>query len=132
MIRCSQRASWLQLTFVVVAIFCCFAADSRGGGYQYDVGVSKVDITPGYPIRLNGFGSRREESEGITQRIWAKALAIGADEAKPDGLKANTPRKLNVRLHPVFLLQLLKKLIRRHRLFEQCDLAFYCCEIAWR
>ena len=83
MIRCSQRTPWLQLTFVVVAIFCCFAADSRGGGYQYDVGVAKVDVTPGYPIRLNGFGSRREESEGITQRIWAKALAIGADDAKP-------------------------------------------------
>ena len=50
---------------------------------QYMVGVAKVDVTPGYPIRLNGFGNRREESEGITQRIWAKALAIGADEEQP-------------------------------------------------
>src|SRR5262245_46582344 len=41
------------------------------------VGVAKLDITPAYPVRLSGFGSRRAESEGVTQKIWAKALAIG-------------------------------------------------------
>jgi putative membrane-bound dehydrogenase-like protein len=46
----------------------------------YAVGVARVDITPNYPVRLSGFGFRRAESEGVTQRIWAKALAIGADE----------------------------------------------------
>ena len=49
----------------------------------YEVGVAKIDVTPGYPIRLNGFGGRRDESEGVTQRIWAKALAIGSDKDKP-------------------------------------------------
>lgn len=48
-----------------------------------DVGVAKIDITPDYPIRLNGYGSRRTESEGIIQRIWAKALAIGNDADGP-------------------------------------------------
>ena len=43
------------------------------------IGVAKVDITPAYPIRLSGYGSRRLESEGIEQRIWAKALAFGSD-----------------------------------------------------
>jgi hypothetical protein len=42
----------------------------------YRIGVAKADITPDYPIRLNGFGGRRAESEGVTQRIWAKAMAI--------------------------------------------------------
>lgn len=56
------------------------AADGEG---VYDVGVARVDITPDYPIRLHGFGGRREESDGITQRIWAKAMAIGADDQKP-------------------------------------------------
>ena len=42
----------------------------------YSVGLSKIDITPDYPVRLNGFGSRRDESVGITQRIHAKAVAI--------------------------------------------------------
>jgi hypothetical protein len=50
---------------------------------QYSVGVAAVDITPDYPVRLNGFGHRRTELEGVTQRIWAKALAIGSDAQKP-------------------------------------------------
>ena len=41
----------------------------------YRVGVARVDVTPSYPIRLNGFGGRREESEGVGLQIWAKALA---------------------------------------------------------
>ena len=48
-----------------------------------EVGVAQIDITPDYPIRLNGYGSRRTESEGIVQRIWAKALAIGSDADGP-------------------------------------------------
>jgi putative membrane-bound dehydrogenase-like protein len=55
------------------------AAQTRPG--VYDVGVAKIDITPTHPIRLSGFGFRRTESEGVTQRIWAKALAI--DDGKP-------------------------------------------------
>jgi len=47
------------------------------------VGVAKVDITPDYPVRLSGYGGRREESEGVAQHIWAKALAIGADADEP-------------------------------------------------
>ena len=47
------------------------------------VGVAAIDITPDYPIRLSGYGSRRTESDGIIQRIWAKALAIGSDSDNP-------------------------------------------------
>ena len=47
------------------------------------VGVAEVDITPDYPIRLSGYGSRRAESDGIIQRIWSKALAIGSDTDDP-------------------------------------------------
>ncbi len=46
-------------------------------------GVAQIDITPDYPIRLNGFGFRRAESEGVRQRIWAKALALGDDALGP-------------------------------------------------
>jgi putative membrane-bound dehydrogenase-like protein len=66
--------------------FSCWTPDSVSaaeGDGAYEVGVARVDVTPAYPIRLHGFGGRREESEGITQRIWAKALAIGADNQKP-------------------------------------------------
>jgi putative membrane-bound dehydrogenase-like protein len=44
------------------------------------VGVARIDITPDYPVRLSGFGFRRAESEGVTNRIWAKALAIGREQ----------------------------------------------------
>ncbi len=49
----------------------------------YLVGTAKVDITPDYPIRLNGFGNRRKESEGVSQRIYARALAIAEPGGKP-------------------------------------------------
>ncbi|MDB5389549.1 MAG: Neutral/alkaline non-lysosomal ceramidase, partial [Planctomycetaceae bacterium] len=43
---------------------------------QYRVGVAQLDITPDYPVRLSGFGFRRTESVGVTQKIWTKALAL--------------------------------------------------------
>src|SRR5215213_258181 len=45
---------------------------------ELKVGVAVVDITPDYTVRLSGFGFRRAESEGVTQRIWAKAIAFDA------------------------------------------------------
>jgi putative membrane-bound dehydrogenase-like protein len=51
----------------------------------YRVGVAQVDITPSHPIRLNGFGFRRTESEGVYHRIWARAIAI-EDESKEPAL----------------------------------------------
>jgi len=47
------------------------------------VGVAKVDITPDYPVRLSGFGFRREESGGVTHPIGAKALAIKDQSGSP-------------------------------------------------
>jgi hypothetical protein len=49
----------------------------------YSVGVAQVDITPDYPIRLSGYGARQKESEGIDERIFANALAIGTDHEGP-------------------------------------------------
>ncbi|MCY3555649.1 MAG: hypothetical protein OXH56_10050, partial [Gemmatimonadetes bacterium] len=42
------------------------------------VGVSEVDVTPDYPVRLSGYGVRREETEKIKAPLYARALAIGA------------------------------------------------------
>ncbi|MEZ6133169.1 MAG: neutral/alkaline non-lysosomal ceramidase N-terminal domain-containing protein [Planctomycetaceae bacterium] len=56
---------------------------TEAGGSEYDVGVAAVDITPDYPIRLNGFGNRREESEGVSQPIFARALAISQGDQAP-------------------------------------------------
>ena len=50
---------------------------------QYQVGVGKIDITPDYPIRLSGYGARREETSEITQRIHAKSLVISYQDNDP-------------------------------------------------
>jgi hypothetical protein len=70
--------SWL-----VIAATWLFTPGVTAAAEGYRVGMAKVDITPDYPIRLNGFGFRRAESEGVTQRIWAKALAIRWQDDAP-------------------------------------------------
>lgn len=46
----------------------------------WSAGAAVVDITPDYPVRLSGYGSRRAPHTGVEQRIFAKALALGDDE----------------------------------------------------
>ena len=53
-------------------LVCCVAA----AGADYKAGVGRADITPSGPIWLSGYASRAKPSEGVLQRLWAKALAI--------------------------------------------------------
>ena len=68
----------LILLFPVAAV----ASDTTGepSAQPILVGAAKRDITPSYPVFLAGFARRKTESEGVAQRLWAKALAIGGDE----------------------------------------------------
>lgn len=43
-------------------------------------GVASVEITPRHPVRLNGFGGRSLESQGVRQSLFAKALAVGSTD----------------------------------------------------
>ncbi len=52
-----------------------FCADV-GAQSSWKAGVATIDITPDKPIWLAGYGSRTKPSEGVRQRIHAKALAI--------------------------------------------------------
>lgn len=52
-------------------------------GAELPVGVAGVDVTPGYPVRLTGYGGRKTESEGVASRLKVKALALGGDGAMP-------------------------------------------------
>ena len=47
------------------------------------MGVARADITPDFPVRLNGFLVRKEESRGVRHKIWAKALAIRSGDSNP-------------------------------------------------
>ena len=73
----SQRH--LRLGLAILLLF--FSWTMRATEYQ--VGTARIDITPDYPVRLSGFGFRRTESEGISHRIWAKALAIDDSHSGP-------------------------------------------------
>ena len=68
----------------LLAAFLLFGIDSDlHSAETMSVGVARVDVTPEYPVRLSGFGFRRAESEGVTQKIWAKALAFGDENEGP-------------------------------------------------
>jgi hypothetical protein len=59
------------------------AASSDNQTAMRAIGVAKIDITPNYPIRLTGYASRQKESEGVAQRLYARAIAFGSDSEKP-------------------------------------------------
>ncbi len=65
---------------VLIVVWACIAGSLPAFGVEaVPIGVARVDITPDHPVRLVGYASRTSESEGVAERIWAKALAIGGD-----------------------------------------------------
>jgi neutral/alkaline ceramidase-like enzyme len=77
MTRCLAR--WVLSGATCLGAF----AAAAGPGPLRQVGVASLDITPNYPVRLAGYAVRKSESEGVTQHLWAKALAIGSDRERP-------------------------------------------------
>src|SRR5688572_16308919 len=65
-----------SFTSTLTIIACLLLSNVPAYAAEHRVGVAAVDITPDYPVRLTGFGFRRTESEGVTQRIFAKAIAF--------------------------------------------------------
>ncbi len=41
-----------------------------------EIGVSRVDITPEYRVRLTGYGNRTKVFDSVVQHLWAKAMII--------------------------------------------------------
>ncbi len=84
----TRCVSLLLPLFLVTALTCTGFADENDTGATQrkslvPVGVARIDVTPEGPIRLNGYAVRKTESIGITQKLWAKALAIGGDRDGP-------------------------------------------------
>jgi len=58
-------------------IFLALLFSSTGlFGASLRAGVGRADITPSGPIWMSGYAARTHPSEGVLQRLWAKALAI--------------------------------------------------------
>ena len=72
-------------TLVGLALFLSLFREARANETEpfRQIGAAKIDITPGYPIRLSGYAVRKKESEGVLQHLWAKAMAIGSDKERP-------------------------------------------------
>ena len=73
---------------VVFFLGCNFAlpkiGDSADLPTTYEVGLAEVDITPAFPVRLAGLGTRRTESAGIDTPLFAKVMAFSqADNHDP-------------------------------------------------
>jgi putative membrane-bound dehydrogenase-like protein len=56
----------------------CLVAAMIGGT---PVGAAKVDVTPDFPIRLCGYAARDKEADGVEQKLYARAFAVGDDGA---------------------------------------------------
>ncbi len=78
------RRAWLLMgaALAMVAGPTLLQADHLSGSTR-QVGAAEVDITPGYPVRLSGYGNRREPTSEIGIPPFAKALAIGSDAEGP-------------------------------------------------
>lgn len=64
-------------------VFALITKSVRAEETIYQVGIAKIDVTPDYPVRLNGYLARNGESEGVIQNIFAKAIAVGSDKEGP-------------------------------------------------
>ena len=76
----------MQLKTSSILLFClglataCATAPAKPTGNlppALNIGVAEIDITPGEPIRLTGYGSRVEPTSDVRQRLWARAMAFG-------------------------------------------------------
>ncbi len=54
-------------------------AEDRSDIPAVPIGAAVVDITPSVPLRLTGYGARKQESEGVAEKIHARALVFGGD-----------------------------------------------------
>lgn len=57
-----------------------FVAVLGNASAQTRVGASRIDVTPETAIRLSGYAARSSETTQVEQRLYARALAIGASK----------------------------------------------------
>ncbi|NLS96342.1 MAG: sulfatase-like hydrolase/transferase [Planctomycetaceae bacterium] len=79
-----QMSRFLSITCLIASISVSAVATEAASRHRFiSIGVAKVDVTPEGPIRMHGYASRKTESTGVAQRLWAKAMALGDDDQGP-------------------------------------------------
>lgn len=76
-----MHAPYFQTVLILGFLFASNFVQAQNHPIQ--VGIAKIDITPSEPIRLTGYANRTEESQGVDQQLWAKAIAFGSDADGP-------------------------------------------------
>lgn len=66
------------LTVVCCVIFLAIGSVAGSGG-ELQGGLSRIDITPSHPVRLAGYESRKEPSQGVHDPLGARALVLEKD-----------------------------------------------------
>ena len=62
---------------VMALIFGLFAFGTiRPSSAQWKVGLASAKISPSEPVRMSGYASRTQPSQGIALDLYAKALAL--------------------------------------------------------
>ena len=77
--------AWAFVVGSVAPVGSAGGPSAATAGAPVSVGVAVVDITPGYPVRLMGYGSRQTESQGVASPLKVRALAIGGDAQAEGG-----------------------------------------------
>jgi acetyl esterase/lipase len=90
------------------------------------VGAASVDITPDYPVRLSGYGGRRLPNTGVSQHIFAKALAIGSDDEGPAVLVTVDNCGIPASMREEVLRRLLSKTKLINERFAICSSHTHC------
>ncbi|SKB30997.1 neutral/alkaline non-lysosomal ceramidase N-terminal domain-containing protein [Daejeonella lutea] len=71
---------FFALVCILLSLDQAFAQKINSSHQMIDAGVSTIDITPAWPVRLAGFAIRsKSEAEGTSLPLHAKALALGND-----------------------------------------------------
>jgi hypothetical protein len=76
---CLKFSPYLRQTFLVLTALSA----SVEAQAEWKAGAAKVNITPSYPVRLSGYGSRTSEHESVKVDIWAKAIALAWNDEPP-------------------------------------------------
>jgi neutral ceramidase len=127
-----RRTIWVKVAVFLVACapwVAIFAAEPASAPSTVPVGVAVVDITPDYPVRLVGYGSRKTESEGIASRLKARAMAIGADaddKGGPAVLVAVDNCAVGARITEQVAARLQKKVGLKRERFVVCSTHTHC------
>ena len=71
---------WIVLS--ILSLLFSFDESIAKANVPIEIGVSRIDITPEYPVRLTGYGNRTNVFDSVEQKLWGKALVL-AQKGKP-------------------------------------------------